>query len=75
MRVRYVCDRCGHLMSELTVTPQGLKKLGLYQLTEAEREDIIKYDEGAGVMIVSTICDCCLEPETEEIRPGYTVMH
>lgn len=75
MRVRYVCDQCGHLMAELKVSVTDLKKLGLSQLTAEEQEDIISFDDKTGVLTVTALCDNCVEMEPAAVKKGYTMIH
>lgn len=60
MRVRYICDLCGAMVSDLNLEVLDEQKLGFTTLTPEERADIIRAD-GAGGLIVSSICDDCAD--------------
>ena len=60
MRLRYICDVCGAMVSELEMEPLDEPKLGFDALTAEERADIIRPD-GAGGLTVSSSCDDCAD--------------
>lgn len=67
MRIRYVCECCRGLISELQVDRLDEERLGFNCLTAEEKEDIISYDEKAGTLTVTSLCDDCMESETGDM--------
>lgn len=67
MRIRYVCECCRGLISELQMDRLDEERLGFNCLTAEEKEDIISYDEKAGTLTVTSLCDDCMESETEDM--------
>lgn len=43
------------------------ERLGFNCLTAEEKEDIISYDEKAGTLTVTSLCDDCMESETGDM--------
>ncbi len=67
LRIRYVCECCRGLISELQMDRLDEERLGFNCLTAEEKEDIISYDEKAGTLTVTSLCDDCMESETEDM--------
>jgi len=63
MRVRYVCDVCGASVGDLHLDVLDEQRLGFTALTPEERADIIRPD-GAGGLIVASVCDDCADTDT-----------
>ena len=61
MKIRYVCENCDSTVSELEMPAIDEEKLGFNVLTPEERREIIKLDEGTGILTVTSLCDDCIE--------------
>ena len=61
MLIRYVCEYCTSPIGELIMDVVDEERLGLHCLTEEERRDIIKVDEKANTMVVTSLCDKCIQ--------------
>jgi hypothetical protein len=57
MKVKYVCEYCSKPIAEIETN--NLDRLGITNLTDEEKADIIKIDEN-GTMIVNSFCDDCI---------------
>jgi len=67
LRIRYICECCRGLISELQMDRLDEERLGFTCLTAEEKEDIIRYDEKAGILTVTSLCDDCMESEAEDM--------
>lgn len=67
MRVRYVCDDCGATVADLHLDVLDEQRLGFTALTPEERADIIRPD-GAGGLIVASVCDDCADTGRDQER-------
>ncbi|HBS60782.1 MAG TPA: DUF2757 domain-containing protein [Firmicutes bacterium] len=61
MLIRYVCEYCTSPIGELRMDVVDEERLGLHCLTEEERRDIIKVDEKTNTMVVTSLCDKCIQ--------------
>jgi hypothetical protein len=61
MIIRYVCEYCENLIGELEMEAIDEERLGFQCLTEEERKDIIKINEDTNTMIVTSLCDGCIQ--------------
>lgn len=61
MKIYYSCDSCGEAIDCLEVDRLDEEKFGFDRLTEAERQDIIRYDSEADTLYVQSLCDACIE--------------
>jgi len=59
--IRYMCDYCTSPIGELIMDVVDEERLGLHCLTEEERRDIIKVDEKTNTMVVTSLCDKCIQ--------------
>ncbi len=73
MKVRYICDACGAVVSELTMPRLDEERLGFNALTAEERREIISTDALTGTVTVNSLCDDCVEDWEE--RPGPPAIH
>lgn len=72
MKVRYICDSCRSTIAEFDDPTLTADRLGLDQLTAAEREQLVQHS--AGAVILSTLCDECaavLGPAESLAKPLY----
>lgn len=61
MRIYYTCDSCGDAIDTVEVDQVDEVRFGFDCLTSEERQDLIKYDAGSGIMYVQSLCDSCIE--------------
>ena len=61
MLIRYVCEYCTSPIGELSMDVAEEEPLGLHCLTDEERRDIIKVDEKTNTMVVTSLCDKCIQ--------------
>lgn len=68
MAVTYRCRHCGTQIGQLQADIYHSQRLGFDQLTAAERQDMIHYDNDGNVL-VQTVCEDC--QEALERNPAY----
>lgn len=73
MKVRYVCDNCGAIVSEIEMPRLDEERLGFNILDEDERREIISTDAETGTVTVNSLCDDCVESSNE--REGPPAIH
>lgn len=61
MIIRYICEYCEDPIGELEMDVVDEERLGFHCLTEEERKDIIKINEETNSMIVTSLCDKCIQ--------------
>jgi hypothetical protein len=61
MIIRYVCEYCENLIGELEMEAIDEERLGFHCLTEDERKDIIRINQETNTMIVTSLCDGCIQ--------------
>lgn len=61
MLIRYVCEYCTSPIGEISMEVVDEGRLGLHCLTDEERRDIINIDEKTNTMVVTSLCDKCIQ--------------
>ncbi|MGI6143357.1 MAG: anti-sigma-F factor Fin [bacterium] len=61
VRVRYICESCRKVIEEMGLAESGLDSLDLTFLTPEDQEDIIKVDRENNLLLVSSLCDECID--------------
>lgn len=60
MKLCYVCEYCEEVISELETDGLDTEEMGIANLTEDERNDIMEMDESEGKLCVTSLCDDCI---------------
>lgn len=68
MAIKYQCRHCGIQLGTINNMSVDSERLGLSELTDEERMDIISYDT-SGDIHIKTICEDC--HESLERNPDY----
>jgi hypothetical protein len=73
VRIRYVCEYCQRVIGQFETDQPDEARLGLANLTEEEKADIISIDAKNNVMDILSMCDDCVgELEDEDDFPLIT---
>lgn len=75
MRLIYVCSQCGSTIDHIHVQQLDESAFGFDCLTEAERQDLLVFDERQNTLTVKSLCDNCIEDMRTEPSETHTVVH